>query len=118
MDAFYDCSKLAEINCRAKTPPTANWFAFSNYNAVLNVPIGTAELYRSANEDCWPKFTTINEKDFEASGIEEILISEDNKDIDIYNLNGVCIKRNATEDDINSLAPGLYVVGGKKVFVK
>lgn len=37
---------------------------------------------------------------------------------DVYNLQGVCLKRNATLDDVDALAPGLYIIGGKKVLVK
>ena len=37
---------------------------------------------------------------------------------DIYNLQGVCLKRNASQADIDALAPGFYIVGGKKVLVK
>ncbi len=37
---------------------------------------------------------------------------------DIYNLQGICLKRNATDDDVKALTPGLYIVGGKKLLVK
>ena len=34
---------------------------------------------------------------------------------DIYSLQGVCMKREATQEDIDALAPGIYIIGGKKV---
>ena len=37
---------------------------------------------------------------------------------DIYNLQGVLMKRNASQADVDALAPGLYIVAGKKVLVK
>ena len=37
---------------------------------------------------------------------------------DICNLQGVCLKRNASQDDIDALAPGLYIIAGEKVLVK
>ncbi len=37
---------------------------------------------------------------------------------DIYTLQGVCVKRNATDEDVKALTPGLYIIGGKKVMVK
>ncbi|WP_300504498.1 leucine-rich repeat protein [uncultured Duncaniella sp.] len=58
------------------------------------------------------------------SGIEDIIADEDvndgsiNRPNDIYNLQGICLKRNATDDDIKSLRPGFYIIGGKKVIVK
>ena len=36
---------------------------------------------------------------------------------DIYNLQGVCLKRNASQEDVDALAPG-YIIAGKKVLVK
>jgi len=56
------------------------------------------------------------------SGIEDIVVDSDASEIncytDIYNMQGICLKRNASQDDVNALAPGLYIVGGKKVLVK
>lgn len=37
---------------------------------------------------------------------------------DIYSLQGICLKRNASADDIKALTPGLYIIAGKKVLVK
>lgn len=36
---------------------------------------------------------------------------------DIYNMQGICLKRNATSADIRALRPGLYIIAGKKVLV-
>jgi len=55
------------------------------------------------------------------TGIDSIS-GDSNADIvrpnDIYNLQGIMIKRNATQADIDNLAPGLYIIAGKKVLVK
>lgn len=53
----------------------------------------------------------------EVSGVEEIF-TENVVAVNIYNLQGVCLKRNATKADVESLASGLYIIGGKKVLVK
>ena len=37
---------------------------------------------------------------------------------DIFTLQGVCLKRNASQSDIDALAPGIYIIAGKKVIVK
>lgn len=37
---------------------------------------------------------------------------------DVYNLQGVCLKRKATKEEINSLSPGIYIIGDRKVVVK
>jgi len=57
-----------------------------------------------------------------ASGIEDILVDFDEKEIQrpnhIYNIQGVLFKENATQEDIQLLVPGIYIVGGKKIIVR
>lgn len=49
-------------------------------------------------------------------GVEEIFENPLNRHSnDIFNLHGICIKRNATQDDISNLAPGIYIINGNKV---
>lgn len=43
---------------------------------------------------------------------------EDDANFDIYSVNGMIIKRNGNKADLKALDPGIYVVNGKKVFVK
>lgn len=50
--------------------------------------------------------------------IEVIVDEQMNRPIDIYTLQGICIKRNATEEDINNLPNGLYIIGGRKIFIR
>lgn len=48
--------------------------------------------------------------------VEEIYVdNEASQPMNIYTLQGVCIKRNATEEDIHNLPRGLYIIGGKKI---
>ena len=51
-------------------------------------------------------------------GFENFVGSEVEFANDIFTLEGVCLKRNATKDNIDALAPGIYIVAGKKVIVK
>ncbi|MCM1293111.1 MAG: hypothetical protein NC111_06695 [Bacteroides sp.] len=37
---------------------------------------------------------------------------------DIYDIQGMMIKRNAPQADIDSLAPGFYIIAGKKVCIR
>lgn len=41
-----------------------------------------------------------------------------NRPNDIYNMQGILLKRNADADDVKTLSPGIYLIGGKKVLVK
>lgn len=37
---------------------------------------------------------------------------------DIYNLQGICLKRGGTRTDIETLSPGMYIINGKKVMIR
>ena len=39
------------------------------------------------------------------------------KDNNIYSIQGVLLMQNATEEDIRSLKPGIYIVKGRKIVV-
>lgn len=63
--------------------------------------------------------STIKVKDL--SAIDEIIAdipSNQEQPNNIYNMQGILIKADATPDDINELAPALYIIGGRKVFIK
>ena len=54
------------------------------------------------------------------SGLDSITII-DNQDtrVDVYNLQGIAIKRNVDRKDWErGLAAGIYIIGGKKVLIK
>lgn len=48
----------------------------------------------------------------------ESVDGETNLPLDIYTIQGVCLKYGASQEDIDALRPGLYIIGGKKVVVK
>ena len=55
------------------------------------------------------------------SGIDDVFGDSDaeiQRPNDIYTLQGVCLKRNASQADIDALTPGIYIIAGKKVLVK
>lgn len=52
------------------------------------------------------------------TGVESLEQIPTNHTEDIFNLQGVNIKRNASQDDIDALAPGIYIIGRKKVIVR
>lgn len=132
-EAFGSCTNLKNVYVPLETPPTAPDNAFSKYDGVnLYVPQGCVSAYQKA--ECWRNFY-INESNFadideqfapdyeNTSAIELPEVDHNGyqtagRPNDIYNLRGVCLKRNASADDINALAPGLYIIGGKKVLVK
>ena len=44
-------------------------------------------------------------------------MAEDNTTNDIYNLQGILIKRDATQADIDNLPTGIYIINGNKVTI-
>ncbi len=60
--------------------------------------------------------TTVKVADKEENGIENITTTAGLHDV--YNLQGVLVRKNATASEISSLPAGIYVAGGKKVIVK
>lgn len=105
-DAFADCNKLEEIVSLAVVPPTIDDDTFSDYSARLLVPEGSLEAYRNA--DYWKNFVNIQA----VASIEDMVI-DTTASLDIYNLNGVFLGNN-----LKLLSPGVYIINGRKVFVK
>lgn len=38
--------------------------------------------------------------------------------VDVYNLQGILIRHNATRDDLRNLSPGYYIIAGRKVYIQ
>lgn len=51
------------------------------------------------------------------SGVENV-ISDKASTGDVYNMQGICVKRAATTEDLNTLPAGIYIINGKKIVVK
>lgn len=127
--SFYNCALLGYVECFAIEPPSLG--SYSDYSYIdsypfansypeyieLHVPKGCKEAYSIAKG--WSYFTQIID-DLDITGIEDVL--SDSVSLltpsNIYNLQGICLKSNATEENIKALTPGLYIIGGKKVLVK
>jgi hypothetical protein len=66
-DAFYGCTGLTSMTVEATNPPSASYSMVSNYNIPLNVPAGSVDAYKTADE--WKKFTNIQA--IPATGVNE-----------------------------------------------
>ena len=115
---FGGCDKLETIKMLGEIPPTAFDNTFSNYDATLYVPIGSAGIYRSA--DVWTNFSLIEE--FDITGIEhvETIVG---KDISVYTTDGKLVQQVPNYNGAPLRLPkGVYVVRAgketKKVLVK
>ena len=115
---FGGCDKLETIKMLGEIPPIAFDNTFSNYDATLYVPIGSAGIYRSA--DVWTNFSLIEE--FDITGIEhvETIVG---KDVSVYTTNGKLVRQIPNYNGAPLRLPkGVYVVRAgketKKVLVK
>lgn len=82
-------------------------------NATVRVPSQSVELYRE--NPSWKAFWNIEAL---TDGIESVDAGQQEPRIDIFNMQGICLKRNASQEDIDALAPGLYIIGNRKILIK
>ncbi len=113
--AFDNCISLLTINAMRMRPPETEVGAFSDVpiDAYVYVPKRTVPFYLASEP--WSVFYYYFEVEEWVTGISDITADAATAPQDIYTLQGVCIRRNATEADIDALPKGLYIVGGKKV---
>ena len=130
-NAFADCDNIENIYLARPVPPVAQENSFSVYEGVnLYVPYEYIESYINADM-YWNRFSNISGSEFkdldsifaanydnESCGVNSVSTAEQDNVNSIYNLQGRCLKRNATQDDIKDLTPGLYIIGNKKLLVK
>ena len=113
---FRGCSGLTSVISLNTTPPQIynNTFSEETYQtATLNVPLGYQPIYWL--HPYWENFAKIEE--IEVTAISPLDI-EENKHQDgfIYNLQGKRMR--AKTDELYKLPRGIYIINGKKHFVK
>ena len=112
--SFEGCPNLTTIKLKSLTPPKPgeyyfNYFSISNpifYTATIFVPEESIELYR--NDEFWSNFVNILPID-ETTSVDSL--PTDSEDISgkvIYDLQGRKVSG-------ENLAPGIYVIDGKKI---
>jgi hypothetical protein len=117
---FCWCSRLRSLTSFNHEPPTLGTSVFSHCPIeTVYVLTEAVEAYQAA--DGWKGFNIVG---IGTSGIEDAVFGGDVfggeavESATVYTLQGVRVKGVSTMDDVKSLTPGLYIVNGKKVFVK
>jgi hypothetical protein len=117
---FCWCSRLRSLTSFNHEPPTLGTSVFSHCPIeTVYVLTEAVEAYQAA--DGWKEFNIVG---IDMSGIEDAIFGGDVfggeavESATVYTLQGVRVKGVSTMDDVKSLTPGLYIVNGKKVFVK
>lgn len=114
--AFSGCSGLKEIYARSTTPPTIYASTFTNYTPTLYVPTGCVSAYKNATY--WKKFYDIRE------GIPTGIVAlPDNSLFDEAHPNArrdviYTVEGRRVQQDWEQLPQGIYIINGKKVFIK
>ena len=117
-EAFSDCVNLKKLISYAEVPPTCDTNALDDINkweCTLQIPENTLSAYQSANQ--WKDFFFIEDVLSEIGGVT-IDESKDTR-VDVYSINGQLIKRNADAKQLSKELPtGIYIINGKKVYVR
>lgn len=116
--AFQGCSSVAKLVSKNTTPTIVGPYSLSGFSKLkceLIVPKGSLLNYKYATY--WKDFLHIIESDEASASVDEIK-GDTNENYDVYNLQGVGIMTGASKDDLEALAPGIYIINGKKVLIK
>ena len=117
-EAFSDCVNLKKLISYAEVPPTCDTNALDDINkwvCTLQIPQNTLSAYQSANQ--WKDFFFIEEVLSEIVGLT--INKNYDTNVDVYSINGQLIKRNADAKQLSKELPtGIYIINGKKVYVR
>ena len=117
-EAFSDCVNLTKLISYAEVPPTCGTMALDDinkWNCVLQVPQSCLAAYQQANQ--WKEFFFIEDVLTAIGGVT--VDGTVPATADVYSTNGMLIKRNADLKNLkHELPAGIYIIGGKKVWVK
>ena len=117
-EAFSDCVNLTKLISYAEVPPTCGTMALDDinkWNCVLQVPQSCLAAYQQADQ--WKEFFFIEDVLTAIGGVTaDGAVSAT---ADVYSTNGMLVKRNAELKNLkHELPAGIYIIGGKKVWVK
>lgn len=105
--AFFVCYYITKIIICAPVPPVCGEYVFDDINksiCTLQVPEGCEAAYKAADQ--WKEFF-----------IEGVNFIADNADV--YTIDGILVGKNMDAATIASkLSKGIYIINGKKVWVK
>jgi hypothetical protein len=116
--AFYYCENLKNLISYAEVPPVCGSDVFGGVNTqecTLQVPEKSISAYQQADQ--WDEFFFIEGVPTAIGGVT--VDGAVSATADVYSINGMLIKRNAELKDLkHELPAGIYIIGGKKVWVK
>ena len=116
--AFWCCKNLKKLISYAEVPPVCGSDVFYQVNTqecTLQVPEKSISAYQQADQ--WKLFFLIEGVPTAIGGVT--VDGAVPATADVYSTNGMLIKRNADLKNLkHELPAGIYIIGGKKVWVK
>ncbi len=116
--AFEYCKNLKQLISYAEVPPICGWGVFNGVNkqeCTLQVPEKSISAYRQADQ--WKEFFLIEGVPTAIGGVT--VDGAVPATADVYSTNGMLVKRNADLKNLkHELPAGIYIIGGKKVYVR
>ncbi len=107
-EAFSDCTAMTKLITTAAVPPTCGTQALDDINkwtCELFVPKESIDTYKAADQ--WKEFFFISEY----GGVENVCVDEGDGVYDVYNLQGIVVKRGLRETEIGEALPhGVYIL--------
>lgn len=102
----------------AEVPPVCGWGVFDGVNTqecILQVPEKSISAYQQADQ--WNEFFLIEGVPTAIGGVT--VDGAVPATADVYSTNGMLVKRNADLKNLkHELPAGIYIIGGKKVYVR
>lgn len=114
---FRNCKNIESILCYCEMPPLGEYSSFEGEvyaYSTLYVPEQYMSKYNSWIP--WSRFHNRESITIE-NGVTEIRGDETIKNVSIYTIDGRIIKMEATQEDVQTLEPGLYIVNGEKIII-
>ena len=117
-EAFRYCENLKKLISYAEVPPvcgSAVFYGVNKQECTLQVPEKSISAYQQADQ--WKEFSLIEGVPTAIGGVT--VDGAVPATADVYSTNGMLIKRNADLKNLkHELPAGIYIIGGKKVYVR
>lgn len=107
---------LVNYSVGALTPDLCEVIA-SEIPGVFNVKVSDTGIYSLELKAEFKGKVTCQTISSENASLDAVS-KDETECYDVYNQVGVCVLRNATDSDLNTLAPGIYVAKGRKIYIR
>ncbi len=87
-------------------------------NATTVPQIYASRCYIKLNDGELTQLLTSNHLDYDMTGVDAAIVDAADQPVDVYNVSGVRIAKSVVPADLAKLPKGVYVIKGKKIWVR